>query len=406
MDAKQVTYLQVGSRHRYAIPRMLHQAGRLEKFITTMNSTAGAGRITKLVPTSYMPPALQRLRRRDIVGVPRQKIEVIDSWAVVSQILKLKYGKSAIKFLHMRDRVWTELVLRVGLGDCETVYGLNAENRGVLEIAKIRGLRTVTDVFIDPLAYRRVFEEKRKLRVSANSFESGYADVERYMTAVLQSTDTVLCPSQAVAEGVASLHRDFGSKVVLCPYGSSLHTPNVRREPVPGRFLWVGGEEWVRKGLHTIASVSKAMAKEHGIQFVIAGLAATPNGLKNSEGLLFLGKLNAEQLKDQFRIAQAFVLPTFAEGMASVVVEAIAMGCPVVTTKECGIDGLVDGFNSRLVAPGDVEALANILDEAYNKRLNLEQLAGNASELAQAFTERAWQARLEAALSGTDRYAT
>jgi glycosyltransferase involved in cell wall biosynthesis len=58
------------------------------------------------------------------------------------------------------------------------------------------------------------------------------------------------------------------------------------------------------------------------------------------------------------------VLPSFAEGLPVVIMEALALGRPVVSTFVAGIPELVQpGHNGWLVPAGDAEALAKAIGE-------------------------------------------
>ena len=68
---------------------------------------------------------------------------------------------------------------------------------------------------------------------------------------------------------------------------------------------------------------------------------------------------SAERLRKQ---ADILVLPSYAEGFAMAVLEGLAQGLAVMTTR-VGAHGevLIDGQNALLVEPGDVDALSNAL---------------------------------------------
>lgn len=75
-----------------------------------------------------------------------------------------------------------------------------------------------------------------------------------------------------------------------------------------------------------------------------------------------VGPLGQEDLPAQYAWADVFTLPSFAEGLPVVIMEALASGCVVVTTRIAGIPELVeDGVTGVLVAPGRAEALAEAL---------------------------------------------
>lgn len=60
------------------------------------------------------------------------------------------------------------------------------------------------------------------------------------------------------------------------------------------------------------------------------------------------------------------VLPSFAEGLPVVLMEAMAMGCPVVTTAIAGIPELVDRETGWLIRAGCVDALADAMEAALD----------------------------------------
>jgi glycosyltransferase involved in cell wall biosynthesis len=73
----------------------------------------------------------------------------------------------------------------------------------------------------------------------------------------------------------------------------------------------------------------------------------------------FLGPVSQERIRDLYAEAAIFCLPSFAEGVPVVLMEAMAMGLPVVTTRIAGIPELVeDGVGGIVVAPGRADELA------------------------------------------------
>ncbi|WP_299656063.1 glycosyltransferase [uncultured Jannaschia sp.] len=85
-------------------------------------------------------------------------------------------------------------------------------------------------------------------------------------------------------------------------------------------------------------------------------------GLQDCVSLL--GWKSHEEVRRLIAAARALVLPSFAEGLPMVLMEALALGRPVVTTPVAGIPELVTPDCGWLVEPGDVEGLANALDAA------------------------------------------
>ena len=71
------------------------------------------------------------------------------------------------------------------------------------------------------------------------------------------------------------------------------------------------------------------------------------------------GWISSEQVRDEILAARALVLPSFAEGLPVVVMEAMALRRPVLTTYVAGIPELIEsGKHGWLFPAGDVDALA------------------------------------------------
>ena len=83
----------------------------------------------------------------------------------------------------------------------------------------------------------------------------------------------------------------------------------------------------------------------------------TEYGLDNRARIT--GWISSAQVRDEILRARGMVLPSFAEGLPVVIMEALALRRPVISTFVAGIPELVlPGENGWLVPAGDVEALA------------------------------------------------
>jgi colanic acid/amylovoran biosynthesis glycosyltransferase len=81
-----------------------------------------------------------------------------------------------------------------------------------------------------------------------------------------------------------------------------------------------------------------------------------------SANIQLVGAMSPEEVTTLYSQHDAFCLPSFAEGIPIVLMEAMASGLPVVTTQIAGIPELVAHDDSGLlVPPGDVDALVDAL---------------------------------------------
>jgi glycosyltransferase involved in cell wall biosynthesis len=76
----------------------------------------------------------------------------------------------------------------------------------------------------------------------------------------------------------------------------------------------------------------------------------------------FTGSVGVDVVRRLLLEADAFCLPSFAEGVPVVLMEAMASALPVVTTRIAGIPELVDdGVSGYVLAPGRDDFLADAL---------------------------------------------
>lgn len=87
------------------------------------------------------------------------------------------------------------------------------------------------------------------------------------------------------------------------------------------------------------------------------------NNLGLSEKVFLLGKRKLEEVRELYRQASIFVLPSKHETMGVTTMEAMASGVPVVSSNIYGIPELVDdGVNGYLVSPVDDKGLADRME--------------------------------------------
>ena len=119
----------------------------------------------------------------------------------------------------------------------------------------------------------------------------------------------------------------------------------------------------------------------------------------------FAGYRSQAEVAEALGESDLFVLPSFAEGLPVVLMEAMAARRPVVTTRIAGVAELVeDGVSGRLVAPGDASQLADALDELLSSPQDWAEMgaAGRAAVLTGFVLEdeAGWLAALIRAYAG------
>jgi colanic acid/amylovoran biosynthesis glycosyltransferase len=126
-----------------------------------------------------------------------------------------------------------------------------------------------------------------------------------------------------------------------------------------------------QKGLEVLLSAVKVLADRGvDVQLVLVGegpmrerLLRRSKRLGITDRVRLEGAVGQDAMARYYARADVFCLPSFAEGVPVVLMEAMASGRPVVATRIAGVPELVEeGVSGYLVAPGNVVELAGALD--------------------------------------------
>jgi glycosyltransferase involved in cell wall biosynthesis len=126
----------------------------------------------------------------------------------------------------------------------------------------------------------------------------------------------------------------------------------------PARALFVGGDFRRKGGALLLDRMRGPLADRCELHVATADDVTPRRGVHIYRGL----GPNSPELGRLFAEADMFVLPTFADCLAVVVMEAMAAGLPVITTGVGALGEMVrDGENGLLIRAGDGEALERAL---------------------------------------------
>jgi colanic acid/amylovoran biosynthesis glycosyltransferase len=158
-------------------------------------------------------------------------------------------------------------------------------------------------------------------------------------------------------------------RVVHCGVDAAVYVPAVRPKAAALRVLCVG--RLVSAKGHSVLLDGVARAAREGVrlQLTIVGdgprraqLEALAEELGIGHVVTFAGAVAHDRLPEVFAAADVFCLPSFAEGLPVVLMEAMATAIPAVTTNVMGIPELViDGENGLVVPPGRADLVAQAL---------------------------------------------
>jgi glycosyltransferase involved in cell wall biosynthesis len=193
--------------------------------------------------------------------------------------------------------------------------------------------------------------------------------------------------------------RDFFSTQGLLPSGiepvvvggSGIDLDHFAPAPLPSgpAFLMISrllGDKGVREYL---AAAVRLKARHPEVDFRLIGyFDQSPDAIRRAEldaavagGVDYLGR--QEDVRPGIAAASVYVLPSYHEGTPRSVLEAMAMGRPIITTDVPGCRQTVEaGVNGLLVPARDTDALAAAMEQLIEAPGRIAEMGARSRELA------------------------
>ena len=146
-----------------------------------------------------------------------------------------------------------------------------------------------------------------------------------------------------------------------------------------------------RKGLDTLINSCKNIPED--IAICIIGDEPTDEYLAlvkslNLNNVYFPGFKTNDDLKEYYKAADLFVLPTREDIWGLVINEAMANGLPVITTDKCvaGLEMIKSGENGFIVPIDDSETIAEKINFLFNSEKIIEKMSVESIKTAKKYT--------------------
>jgi glycosyltransferase involved in cell wall biosynthesis len=209
---------------------------------------------------------------------------------------------------------------------------------------------------------------------------------------VLRRAETVVVFTEEQRQTIQSKYRIDPQRIAVIPNGveRSFYSDTPRSLHARPRLLFVGRLA-IQKNIPFLLHALDGISDRFDTTLVGDGeLAAESKELARRLGLqniTFFGRADGTTLLDLYRDADVFVLPSEREGMPLVLLEAMAMGLPIVASDIPGNrDVVIEGENGRLVPLNDVAALRSTLLRMVADPAEYVRMSRSARSLAQRFS--------------------
>src|SRR5690242_3947902 len=139
---------QLGARMHYAVPRLLHADGKLERFYTDIYAgQSGWLNLVAKLPKQCCPSGIRRLLGRSAAGLPENRVRSYPLFGL-KYYARLKRAKNleAMSRVHLwGGQQFGQKVVRDGFADADAVYTFNTAALEILTDARKHNLFTVVE---------------------------------------------------------------------------------------------------------------------------------------------------------------------------------------------------------------------------------------------------------------------
>jgi len=164
-----------------------------------------------------------------------------------------------------------------------------------------------------------------------------------------------------------------------------------RNLTLPRRFLFLGSIG-ARKGVFDLIKASSVVnSAVESFSVKVGGngdslkLISAIRQYELMEVINYIGWVTSSVRHEAFMDSHVLILPSYAEGAPMSVIEGMAMGMPIISTKVGAIPEMVkDGYNGILVEPGDLQGLADAMITLCMNNTLAEDMGRRSYEIAKS----------------------
>lgn len=386
----------------------LFRAGLLEEFWTCLNLRPPA-LVERLLPARFA----NKLRRRSLPDELSAAIRTRPFHEIVRHLAPRVGLPGLVRHEHgpfSIDGVYRSLdravARRVRDGKFKAVYGYEDGARCSFVEAKKRGVRTLYDLPIGHWrAARTLLLEEAQREPEWASTLTGNRDspakTER-KDAELALADVVFVASTFTRKTLGEAS-DFKGVVMVVPYGSPTILPDVPpREPAKKLRVLFVGSLGQRKGLSYLFAACRRVRS--AVTLTVIGrkpdepCAALERELGDAR---WVSTCTHSGILAEMAAHDVFVFPSLFEGFGLVLLEALAMGLPVITTAHtAGPDLIREGVQGFIVPIRDSAAIAEKLEWLHRDPARLAEMSRQATLRAREYSWDNYERTLAACVGG------
>jgi glycosyltransferase involved in cell wall biosynthesis len=269
----------------------------------------------------------------------------------------------------MRDRLWSHWI-----PPCSVFHGWVGQSLASLPAAKRQGARTLLENAGRHPGhfYKAPWEECERFKIKPSEHSPLLPSaLIRRMEREYEICDRIVVPSNLAHGSFVEFGYAAKTLVVFPGVDEQFFSPRPQQEPEPRRLFRVcfAGRVELAKGAGYLLQAWKRLGLKNA-ELVLAGeVRPEIKGLLEAcadSNVRTTGFLTLQKLVELYRTSDLFVFPSVNEGLAQVLLEAMATGLPVVASELSGAcDCVTEGKEGFIVPARNVDRIAEAIQWCY-----------------------------------------
>ena len=242
---------------------------------------------------------------------------------------------------------------------------------------------------------KEIFEKDKD--ISPDFFEKLYSEVgytfeekrQKYYLDEILLTQYMIAASKFTKESFSR----YGLKddnIYICPYGvNTSDFPYKERTSNKDkvRFVFVGGTKQAKGLSYLLNAYIKFLPDQCSL--TVVGVNNLPENLKSkySERVNFTGLLLHSEIPELLHNCDVMIFPSLSDGFGLAAIEAMATGCPVISSKNAGVSDLIqDGVNGFIIPTQSVNAIYEKMNWFVENKSKIALMGKAASKTAEKYS--------------------
>ena len=329
------------------------------------------------------------LKKKQDESIP-EAIVLTNPWGTLYKFLGRFIIRDVERWSYYEDRIhdrWAKgLVKRM---QPAILIGYEKSCKDSFAIAKQLGVHTILDLAQVHTAFIQQLRKETSFFADITGKQSLFERIHTLKQSEYALSDQVICLSNFAEDTM--LQQGFSKeKLHIANLGfdpKRFHPKVTYNKPDILQLIYVGIVTR-RKGIHLLIELMQSI-QTLPVHLTVVGPWGDATDILNTQSnysnITYIPYLHHEALAERLQQSDVFVLPSYLDSWAAVVLEAMACGLPVITTSQTGASEVVGNDAGVVLEVGDVNGLRNAVMGYLNNASLIEQHGRSAVRKVQAY---------------------